>query len=343
MPTTTLDRTRRKPLNGIPSPPGDETGLWSVVLAGGDGVRLRPLVRHVSGDQRPKQYARLLGTRSLLQQTLDRLTLTIPLERTLVLGLRNHLGFLDEEFTGPKRPRVIMQPENRGTGAAILFAAHWISWREPGALVAVFPVDHFIRGESAFMSHVMGVATFVRRHPERLVLLAATPTEPDPQFGWIEPGALLGKVGGESVLGVRRFREKPSAGVAKDLFDRGHLVNTFILVATTATLVAAGKALLPALTERLQRIAAFANTEDETLALAEAYTGVPRADFSRAILEACPPTLAAARLPGAVTWADWGTPGRVVRSLRQAGITPRWLPGLDVDSEDPAAEARPAS
>jgi hypothetical protein len=52
--------------------------LWDVILAGGEGIRLRPLTRVICGDERPKQYVRLTGSRSLLQQTLDRAALRIP-------------------------------------------------------------------------------------------------------------------------------------------------------------------------------------------------------------------------------------------------------------------------
>ena len=335
----TLDRTRRKPGMPLASLNGDEHRVWSVILAGGEGIRLRPLTRYVSGDQRPKQYARLLGSRSLLQQTIDRVTLTIPLERTVVLGVRSHLEYLGEEFSA-ERPRVLMQPENRGTAAAILLAAHWISWRDPDAIVVVFPVDHFIRGERAFMSHVMGVTDFVRGSPERLVLVAATPTEPDPHYGWIEPGEVLGRVATEPVFGVQSFREKPGEELARDLFAGGHLVNTFILVARASTLAETGRRLLPVLSEWFQRVVPFANTEDEGLAIAEAYAQAPPVDFSRGILEACPPCLAASRLPAAVTWSDWGTPSRVIRSLRNAGLVPRWLPGVEADHVDPGTETR---
>ena len=335
----TLDRTRRKPGSRVASLNGDEQRVWSVVLAGGEGIRLRPLTRYVSGDQRPKPYARLLGSRSLLQQTIDRVTLTIPLERTVVLGLRSHLEYLGEEFSAD-RPRILMQPENRGTAAAILLAVHWISWRDPAAIVVVCPVDHFIRGEMALMSHVMSVAAFVRDSPERLVLLAAPPTEPDPHYGWIETGEILGRVATEPVFRVQSFREKPGAEVARELFAGGHLVNTFILVATASLLAETGRRLLPVLSEWFQRVAPFANTEDEGLAIAEAYARAPTVDFSRGILEACPPCLAAVRLPAGVTWSDWETPSRVIRSLRNAGLVPRWLPDVEVDRVDPGAETR---
>jgi mannose-1-phosphate guanylyltransferase len=173
-----------------------------------------------------------------------------------------------------------------------------------------------------------------------LVLLASTPTEPDPHYGWIETGEILGRVATEPVFEVESFREQPGAEVARELFAGGHLVNTFILVATASALAETGRRLLPVLSEWFQRVVPFASTEDSGLAIAEAYARAPAVDFSRGILEACPPSLAAARLPAGVTWSDWGTPSRVIRSLRNAGLVPRWLPGVEVDRVDPGTETR---
>ena len=56
----------------------------------------------------------------------------------------------------------------------------------------------------------------------------------------------------------------------------------------------------------------------------EAYALAPTANFSRAILQTSPARLAVSRLPR-LTWSDWGTPDRVLRSLASAGISPPWL------------------
>jgi CTP:molybdopterin cytidylyltransferase MocA len=94
--------------------------LWAVVLAGGEGTRLRPLVRHLCGDERPKQFSPLLGARTLLRQTLDRVGLLIPLERTVVVTLQAHARYLERELGEKPRPLVLNQPESRGTAAGIL-------------------------------------------------------------------------------------------------------------------------------------------------------------------------------------------------------------------------------
>lgn len=298
--------------------------LWAIVLAGGEGVRLRPLVRHVCGDERPKQYAPLADSRSLLRQTLDRVMLRIAPERTVVVTHRRHARYMAAEVAGFPSLRALVQPEDRGTGAGILFPAHWIRWRDPEAAVAVFPSDHFILEEMAFMDHVVNVAGFVERQPGWLVLLGARPTSPEVEYGWIEPGAALGGPAGGGIFRVRRFWEKPSEDDAWACFASGCLWNTFVFIAKVATLLEAGRQFLPDLSERLDRLAPFQGTEDEPWAVQQAYALAPKANFSRAVLAAVPRFLAVSALP-ALTWSDWGTPGRVLQSLRTAGISPPWL------------------
>src|SRR6266540_4169787 len=170
-----------------PVPVGEaREGLWAIVLARGEGVRLRPLTRRLYAEERPKQYAVLTGSRSLLPQTLDRAALAIPPERTVVVTLAEHARYLTEEFRDSRAPHVLAQPRNRGTAAGILLPAHWIHARDPKATVVVFPSDHFILEEAAFMRHVAEGAAFVQRCPEWVVLLGAQPTEAETEYGWIE-------------------------------------------------------------------------------------------------------------------------------------------------------------
>lgn len=307
---------------------GAQGQLWAIVLAGGDGTRLRALTRRLYGDGRPKQYAALVGARSLLRQTLDRVALAVPPERTVVVTAWNHAKYIAEEFGRSSAPRVLLQPMNRGTAAGILFPAHWVQRRDPAATVAVFPSDHFILEERAFMEHVAEVAAAVTRHPGWIVVLGAQPTEPETEYGWIEPGDPLAWSAGAPYYRARRFWEKPSAETARACLAAGCLWNTLVLVAKVGSLVATGQRYLPRLHERLAGIAPFADTEEEAWAIRQAYTLAPAANFSRAILEPCPPCLAVSKLPP-LTWSDWGTPKRVLATLRGIGISPEWRTVLD--------------
>jgi mannose-1-phosphate guanylyltransferase len=300
--------------------PSGSRSLWAVVLAGGEGVRLRPLVRHLYGDERPKQFSPLLGTRTLLRQTLDRVGLLVPPERTAVVTLQAHGRYLDREFGLRPRPHIVTQPENRGTAAGILLAAQWIEKRDPGAVMVCFPSDHLVLEEAAFMTHVAKVAAFVEREPQWIVLLGAQPSQPETEYGWIEPGARVGGTVQRPIYGIRRFREKPSKEVAEALLTGGGLWNTFVFAARAAVLLSAGRECAPALYDRIARLRAFTGREQERWALRQAYALAPTVNFSRSILEACPQPLAVSTLPG-ITWCDLGSPERVVNVLTRCGLS----------------------
>lgn len=296
---------------------------WAVILAGGEGMRLRPLVRRMLGADRPKQYVRLLGQQTLLRQTLDRVSLAIPEERTLVVTVRRHAGYIAEEFSGGTHPRILAQPLDRGTAAGVLYPAHWIAWRNPEATVAIFPSDHFLLGETSFMAHVAEVVAWVEKHPERLVLLGAPPSSPEVEYGWIEPGEALGDVSTGPVRAVRQFWEKPSVARARACLESGHLWNTSVLVGKVATLVQTGWQGLPGLSDRLAHIEPFVGTPEEADAVRQAYELMPRANFSKDVLEAAGDALAVSRLPR-IVWSDLGSPHRVMEALTRMRIRPEW-------------------
>jgi mannose-1-phosphate guanylyltransferase len=326
-PTTLLAGREGSESDDVIRMPGRQN-CWAIVLAGGEGMRLRSLVRQVLGEDRPKQYARLLGARSLLGQTLDRIGLAIPETRTLVSTVRQHAGFIAEEFSAASpRPTVLAQPFDRGTAAGVLYPAHWIAWRNPEAIVAIFPADHFLLGEATFMAHVAEVAGWAEKNPERLVLLGAQPTSPEVEYGWIEPDERLGDVSTGPIRAVRQFWEKPAVARARACMTAGHLWNTSVIIGKVATLVQAGCQALPELSDRLARIEPFAGTPEEPGAVRQAYELMPKANFSRGVLEACPEMLAVSRLPR-IVWSDLGSPHRVMEALTRMRIRPEWARSL---------------
>jgi mannose-1-phosphate guanylyltransferase len=316
------------PRGGQTQVSGVETQAWAVVLAGGKGVRLSGLTRHVYGEDRPKQYAALTGGKSLLRQTLERVSVRIPSSRTVVVTMAAQQSYLAAEFGHDSPgPHVLQQPEDRGTAAAVLLAAHWIRARDSEARLVVLPSDHFVADDGLFMAQVVELLTVLEAQPERIILLGADPTEPEADYGWIELGATLPGVGRHPVYRVLRFQEKPAQAIADQLFGSGALWNTSVFAGRAATLVDAGRACLPSLHDRLARLATFLGTEHERWALRQAYELAPPANFSRAVLERSPQTLAVMRL-SAVAWRDLGTPRRVIRTLDELGIHPDWLAAL---------------
>lgn len=317
---------QRNRVANVGSVPESPVNLWAAVLAGGQGLRLRPLTRLLHGDERPKQFARLIG-RSLLRQTLDRVALAIPAPRTVVVTLSSYARYIELESLQGSAPRVLFQPDEHGTAAGVLLPAHVVHQQDADATLAVFPSDHFILGERAFMAHVVEVAALVERHPEVMVVLGVEPTAAEPEYGWIEPGAVFETTTTGPVWRVQRFREKPSRKAAGACLARGWLWNTFVLVGKARTLIEAGRRTIGTLHDRLSHLVRFLGTRDEAWAFRQAYSLAPKASFSRVVLEAFPSMLAVSKAPVAL-WSDWGTSSRVIASLRQAGVSPSWLPSV---------------
>ena len=242
------------------------------------------------------------------------MALKIPPVQTVIATCRAHGKYMEQEFTEAPRQRVLVQPEDRGTGAGIFFPAYWIDSQDPEAVVAVFPSDHFILEESTFMGHVANVAASVQRDPARLVLFGATANEPDTVYGWIEPGGPLGKLDTDSLRHVRRFWEKPSEDRAQACLASGCRWNTLVFVATISTLLDVGRRLLPQLMARMARATRLLATE-RPLVIEHVYGRAAKADFSRTILEACPALLAVSTIQ-AVTWSDLGTLPKSDRHFR---------------------------
>ena len=303
--------------------------MWAVLLGGGEGSRLRPLLRHALGEERPPQYVPLLGPRSLLRETLERTALRIPSARTVVMTVRAHVPYVAEEFTGVSDPPyVLVQPCDRGTAPAILHAARWIARRDPEAMLAVFPCDHFVLGAATFMAHVLDVARASVSSPERVALLGAAPPSAGSDHGWIEAGAPIDAA--PALLSPALLSEVREIGVEPP--DRGELApslagrwNTGVAVGSADAFVALGARVLPLVSALLDR--AHEREEPEASALREAYASMDAASLEE-MAAAEPGSLAVSSLPR-LTWCDLGHPDGLLAVLARMRVRPAWADAVD--------------
>jgi mannose-1-phosphate guanylyltransferase len=311
------------------SPPvADGRAPWAIVLAGSDGVPLRPLVEYIHGDHRPSPYAAFLGSRSLLRQTLDRVAIRIDPERTVVIANAYHASHLHRDLTSHPTHTLLLQPADCGTAAEILMPAHAIARLQPDAIVAVSPSDHFVCDDPAFMSYLLALARFVERHVNRIVLVGARPdARPPSPHEWIERGPPIGRIPDGPLFQIRLLGDGPSPdGRACRAEDR--LWNTGIFVAPVAALLELGRRRLPRLSDRLARIAPVIDSAVPPLALQAVGPADPPTNPSRDVFRASSPELVVSQLPGTLRWSDWATPERVIHALHEIRATPAWLDAL---------------
>ncbi|MBZ0168088.1 Nucleotidyl transferase [Candidatus Methylomirabilis lanthanidiphila] len=300
---------------------GTTNHLWGIVLAGGEGKRLQSFIRSQFGTDRPKQYCRLFGGRSMLRHTLCRAEQLIPRERLVTVATRPHLPYAQEELYDRPPGTVIVQPSNRETGPGILLPLLHILQRDPKALVVLLPADHFIVEEARFMAYVEKAATFVATAPACLVLLGVEPKRPEPQYGWIEAGEIFGRHDSTEFYRVRRFREKPGPQVAQTLYLNGGLWNTMVVVGRAWWLLSLFKMLTPELFRLFNRFGFHLGSPQEAAAVEQIYARLPAVDFSQTILTKYPSRLAVLQVKD-VYWSDWGNPAQVRQDLNRLECWP---------------------
>ena len=307
-------------LNDAPS----SADRWGIILSGGNGTRLRDLVFHRRADYLPKQYLNFIGKRSMLEHTSHRAEKLIPAQKLLIVIAKEHLQFDEVRRQIASRPRecIIIQPQNKDTGAGILLPLMHLHKRDPTAIVTVFPSDHFILEEDLFMRHVERAFRIVESDGARIVLLGTEPNEPDPEYGYILYGGRIDNPDLDGGRTVEMFVEKPSADAAKTIMRKGALWNTLVLVVTCKTLLQAIKRATPELYRSFEPIQDAIGTPDEQRAIERVYQKLPSLNFSKGVLETLSyenrQNLRVLAVCG-VTWKDWGTSDRLSKTLCQLG------------------------
>ena len=195
------------------------TKVTPVVLCGGSGERLWPMSRK----RYPKQFHNLIGKGSLFQQTVTRVAHEAS---PLVITGVDYRFIVHQQLleVGIKNAEVIIEPEGKNTGPAIIAAACHLASNEQNAIMLVMPSDHYIPNAQAFAQMVEEGASHLRKG--QIICFGVTPDRPETGYGYIRIGD-----GDSAVKPVLAFKEKPDTETALAFIrNGGYLWNTGIFM-----------------------------------------------------------------------------------------------------------------
>ena len=188
---------------------------YGLILAGGRGTRFWPRSRKRSA----KQVLNVVGERSLIQSTVDRLTPLIAPERLWVLTNDHLRDTVIKQLPEIPRNQILAEPMQRNTAPAIGLAAQILISLDPDAVMGVFPSDHVIAKVPQYRAVLR--AAFKTASYRHLVVVGIEPRWPETGYGYVEfPRGC--ESGGRDPLPVRKFHEKPGLAKAKRYVKAGN-------------------------------------------------------------------------------------------------------------------------
>ena len=188
---------------------------YGLILAGGRGTRFWPRSRKRSS----KQVLNVMGERSLIQSTVDRLTPLIPAERLWVLTNEHLRDIIVRQLPEVPRRQILAEPMQRNTAPAIGLAAQILHSLDRDAVMGVFPSDHVVGKIPQYRAVIR--AAFKSAAGRHLVVVGIQPRWPETGYGYIEfPRGCT--AGGAASLAVRGFHEKPALAKAKRYLKAGN-------------------------------------------------------------------------------------------------------------------------
>ena len=195
--------------------------LWPAVRAHGFGL---------SAAAQPKQLLKLIGERTMIQSTVDRLGDLVSPERLLIVTGERLVPEVAEQLPELPKRAILGEPCRRDTAPCIGLVAFQVIEQDPDAIMVVMPSDHVIETAEQFQSAIKFAVRLVEESPRRIVTFGIRPTYAAESFGYIERGERLktGEAAANSLAAyqVQRFREKPKADWWREYIEAGTYYGT---------------------------------------------------------------------------------------------------------------------
>lgn len=252
-----------------------------VVFAGGVGTRLWPLSRKNT----PKQFGKIIGDKSTLQQTVDRLTAEFKAEDIYIATGKQYKYVVMKQLSDIPSENFIFEPMMRDVGPAIGLSSFILEKKFPNEPIAILWSDHMVKNEDAFRSVLRLAEKKITTGETSFVFIGQKPRFPNQNCGWIELGKKDESKNGANVYQFKRLCYRPKAAEAEEFFNnRNYVWNLGYFVTTPKYLTALFKTYTPDMFKLLKEVQADYGSDKFEQTLGELYPKLEKISFDDAIL-----------------------------------------------------------
>jgi len=274
--------------------------MYCVIMAGGKGTRFWPRSRAAT----PKQLLDVWGSRTMLQESVERISHLVPAERVIVVTGKEHVDAVQQQLPRIPPKNILVEPIGRNTAPCICLAALWIQKKDPDAVLAVLAADHYI-GDMGEFCRCLEAAAEAVRHQDCLVTIGINPERPETGYGYIQYGEEIGQYEGMPAFRVQKFHEKPNREKAQEFLQQGNFLwNSGMFVWKASTILAEIKTFLPDVYNKLLPVQPLLGTPEAQKAIDAAYAAIEGISIDYGVMERSPRV---ATLKGNFGWSDVGS------------------------------------
>ncbi len=271
-------------------------------MAGGQGTRLWPMSRQ----NRPKQLFDLVSNQTLLKDTIDRLVPQYPIDQIYIATNHNYVSEIRKQIPDFPAENIFSEPELRDTSACIGLATAKICKKDPDAVIAILPSDHYIEKETKFLK-ILACADKLCQRENQIVILGIQPTRPATELGYIHIKSGTKSINGCKVFRVKNFVEKPDIATAKKYVKSWrYFWNAGMFIYPAQVMLESFKKHMPQNYLITEKILAAIDTPQEKKVIDNEYKKYEKLSIDYGIMEKSDDLL---MIPADIGWNDIGTWG----------------------------------
>ncbi len=273
-----------------------------VIFAGGVGTRLWPLSRKNS----PKQFGKIIGESSTLQQTIHRLTPAFDASKIYIATGKRYKNVVMEQLPQLPKENFIFEPEMRDVGPAIGLATFLLGKKDLDEPMAILWSDHMVKNEETFRKILLLAEKTVEEKKAQFIFIGQKPRFANQNMGWIQFGEKVLESSGQAAYAFKKLKYRPKLSQAEDFFASNQYVwNLGYFVTTPRFLISLFSSFVPEMAEKLSTISQTWGTPEFEKVLDAVYPTLEKISFDDAILERMSPSNALV-ISEDLGWSDIG-------------------------------------